>query len=162
MEKHQTHHYQTQVVWTGNQGQGTANYRSYARSHEIIVEGKPSILGSSDAAFRGDGTKHNPEELLVASLSACHMLWYLHLCAEASIIVVDYHDRAIGTMIETADGGGHFSAVSLQPVVTVASGSDIQQAKQLHENAHHLCFIANSMNFPVRCEPSIQIEPSNP
>jgi organic hydroperoxide reductase OsmC/OhrA len=160
MGNHPTHRYHTQVVWTGNQGQGTASYRAYTRSHEIIIEGKPTIFGSSDVAFRGDGSKHNPEELLVASLSACHMLWYLHLCADAAVIVVDYFDRAVGTMIETADGSGRFSEVLLQPVVTIATSSDPNQAAQLHEKAHQFCFIANSMNFPVRCEPTIQIESS--
>jgi organic hydroperoxide reductase OsmC/OhrA len=153
-----THHYHTQVVWTGNTGQGTANYRAYERSHEIVVEGKPPISGSSDPAFRGDKTKYNPEELLVASISACHMLWYLHLCAEASIVVTHYLDQAIGTMLETEDGGGRFAEVVLKPIVIIAPESDRNQAEQLHERAHHLCFVANSMNFPVLCEPSIQID----
>ncbi|MBE9170800.1 OsmC family protein [Pleurocapsales cyanobacterium LEGE 06147] len=153
-----THHYQVQVLWTGNNGQGTTSYRTYERSHEIIVEGKPLILCSSDVAFRGDKSKYNPEELLIASLSACHMLWYLHLCAETSIVVTDYLDRSVGTMLETEDGGGRFAEVVLKPVVTVTSSSNRKQAEQLHEKAHHFCFIANSMNFPVRCEPSIHIE----
>jgi organic hydroperoxide reductase OsmC/OhrA len=152
------HRYHTQVLWTGNTGQGTANYKAYERSHEIIVAGKPSILGSSDPAFRGDKTKYNPEELLVSSLSACHMLWYLHLCAEASIVVTHYLDQAIGTMQETKDGGGRFTEVLLKPTVTITPDSDRHQAAQLHEQAHQLCFIANSMNFPVLCEPSIQLD----
>ncbi len=158
MSKNQIHHYQTQVLWTGNLGQGTANYRAYARSHEILVDGKPLILGSSDPAFRGDKTKYNPEELLIASLSACHMLWYLHLCAEASIIVTHYRDQAVGTMLQTEDGRGCFAEVVLKPIVTIAATSDSKQAAQLHEQAHHCCFVANSMNFPVLCEPSIQTE----
>jgi organic hydroperoxide reductase OsmC/OhrA len=158
MADDKTHRYQAQILWTGNLGQGTANYRAYERSHEIVVEGKPLISGSSDPAFRGDKTKYNPEELLVASISACHMLWYLHLCAEASIVVTDYLDQAVGTMLETEDGGGHFAEVVLKPVVTITSGSDKKQAEKLHEQAHHFCFIANSMNFPVLCEPSIQID----
>lgn len=152
------HHYQTQVVWTGNLGQGTANYRAYARSHEITIEGKPPISGSSDPAFRGDPTKYNPEELLVASLSACHMLWYLHLCAEASIVVTNYRDQAVGTMIEAQGGSGRFSEVVLHPVVTLISGSEVERAEQLHEQAHQFCFVANSMNFPVLCQPCIKIE----
>ncbi|MBE9075972.1 OsmC family protein [Romeria aff. gracilis LEGE 07310] len=152
------HRYSVQVVWTGNTGQGTASYRDYARSHEIRIEGKPVITGSADPAFRGDKTKHNPEELLVASLSSCHMLWYLHLCAEASVIVVDYQDQAVGTMVEVDSGSGRFSEVILRPAVTVSSGSEQIKAERLHEQAHHLCFIANSVNFPVRCEPTMQAE----
>lgn len=152
------HHYQIGVKWTGNTGQGTASYRAYNRSHEIAAAGKPIILSSSDPAFRGDPTRYNPEELLVASLSACHMLWYLHLCAEAGIVVTDYIDHAVGVMIETDGGGGRFTEVVLKPVVTVKSGSALLLAEQLHEKAHHLCFIANSMNFPVRSEPSLRIK----
>jgi organic hydroperoxide reductase OsmC/OhrA len=158
MSADRIHCYRAQVFWTGNLGRGTIDYPSYERSYEIVIEGKPSILGSSDPAFRGDSTKYNPEELLVASLSACHMLWYLHLCAEASIVVTDYLDLAVGTMLETEDGGGRFTAVVLKPAVTIASGSDKKQAEKLHVKAHHLCFIANSVNFPVSCEPSIQID----
>ena len=158
-QKHQTHRYETHVLWTGNRGQGTASYRSYERSHEISVAGKPLILGSADPAFRGDKTQYNPEELLVASLSACHMLWYLHLCSVAAVVVTHYVDRAVGTMTETQDGSGKFSEVVLKPVVTVALTSDAKQAEQLHEQAHHFCFIANSMNFPVLCQPLIQTEP---
>ncbi len=158
MSKNKTHRYRAQVLWTGNLGQGTASYRAYERSHEIVVEGKPLIPGSSDPAFRGDKTKYNPEELLVASISACHMLWYLHLCAEASIVVTHYLDQAVGTMLETEDGSGHFAEVVLKPVVCITPTSDRNRAEQLHEQAHHFCFVANSMNFPVLCEPSIQID----
>ena len=158
MANNKTHHYQTQVLWTGNLGQGTAHYRAYKRSHDIVSEGKPPILGSSDPAFRGDKTKYNPEELLVASLSSCHMLWYLHLCAKASIVVTHYFDQAVGTMTEAQDGSGRFTEVILKPVVTLAPGNDTEQAQQLHEQAHHFCFISSSMNFPVLCQPSIQID----
>ncbi len=158
MSRKKTHRYYTQVLWTGNLGQGTANYKSYERSHEIVVEGKPIILGSSDPAFRGDQAKYNPEELLVASLSTCHMLWYLHLCAEASVVVTHYLDQAVGTMLETEDGGGCFAEVVLKPVVVITPNSDRNQAEQLHEQAHRFCFVANSVNFPVLCEPSIQTE----
>jgi organic hydroperoxide reductase OsmC/OhrA len=155
MTNDKIHRYQTQVLWTGNLGRGTASYRAYERSHEIVVEGKPLIAGSSDPAFRGDKTKYNPEELFVASLSACHMLWYLHLCAEAAIVVTDYLDQAVGTMVETKDGGGRFVEVVLKPVVTIALGSNQHQAEQLHQQAHHFCFLANSVNFPVLCEPLV-------
>ncbi|MGG6296896.1 OsmC family protein [Leptolyngbya sp. AN02str] len=157
MANHKTHQYHTQILWTGNLGQGTGSYKAYERSHQIIVEGKPPILGSSDPAFRGDHTKHNPEELFLASISACHMLWYLHLCAKVAIVVTHYLDQASGTMLETEDGSGHFAEVLLKPMVTIAPGSDTQQAEQLHEQAHQLCFIANSVNFPVLCKPTIHV-----
>jgi organic hydroperoxide reductase OsmC/OhrA len=154
---HKTHTYHIDLRWTGNTGQGTANYRAYKRFHEITAVGKPPIPGSSDSAFRGDKTRYNPEELLIASLSACHMLWYLHLCADAQIVVTDYVDRPTGSMVETEDGGGQFIEVLLKPIVTVKDGSDLTLVEQLHQKAHHLCFIANSVNFPVRCEPSTQL-----
>lgn len=154
----EAHSFAVSVEWTGNTGAGTSSYTSYRRAHEISAEGKPAIPGSSDPAFRGDASRYNPEELLVASLSACHMLWYLHLCADAGIVVTGYRDRAEGTMRLTADGGGHFEEVILRPAVTILSGGDAQLAHSLHERAHHLCFIANSMNFPVRAEPTLSVE----
>jgi organic hydroperoxide reductase OsmC/OhrA len=153
-----THLYQVEVTWTGNTGQGTAGYKDYERSHEILGAGKPVISGSSDAAFRGDRTKYNPEELLVASLSTCHMLWYLHLCADAQLVVTCYIDHPVGKMIETDAGGGKFAEVILKPVVTARDSGNLAIAEQLHEKANHLCFIANSMNFPVRCQPFIKTE----
>ena len=155
-QNHKQHLYSVNVRWTGNLGNGTADYRAYKRDHEISAQGKPPVLASSDPAFRGDGSRYNPEDLLVASLSACHMLWYLHLCADAGIVVTRYQDEAKGTMVETEDGGGHFTQVTLQPAVTVAAGADARVALQLHEKAHHHCFIASSVNFPVLCEPSIK------
>jgi organic hydroperoxide reductase OsmC/OhrA len=152
------HHYQTTVVWTGNKGTGTDHYRNYERSHSIEVNGKATIVGSSDPAFRGDKTKHNPEELLLASLSACHMLWYLHLCAEAGIIVTAYTDNSEGTMIETSNGGGRFTEVILNPTVTVKNAGMISKAIELHKKANQLCFIANSVNFPVKHNPVTQTE----
>ncbi|HEX7050223.1 MAG TPA: OsmC family protein [Longimicrobiales bacterium] len=152
------HGYTVQLVWTGNRGEGTSHYRSYDRSHEISVAGKPPIPGSSDPAFRGDRSRYNPEELLVAALSACHMLAYLHLCADAGIVVTGYSDEAAGTMVETPDGGGRFTDVLLRPSVTVAADSDLDLALRLHDRAHELCFIASSVNFPVRCEARVQIE----
>jgi organic hydroperoxide reductase OsmC/OhrA len=151
------HRYSVEVKWTGNLGQGTAGYRAYSRDHEIRAAGKPALAGSSDPSFRGHPGRYNPEDLLVSSLSACHMLWYLHLCAQANIIVVDYLDQASGLMAETQDGGGRFKEVVLRPQVAILAGGDPELARQLHERAHHLCFIANSVNFPVRCEPQIRI-----
>ncbi len=122
---------------------------AFDRSHSIFVDNKAEIWGSSDPAFLGDKTKHNPEDLLVASLSSCHMLWYLHLCAEAGVIVIDYVDNATGIMVETSNGGGHFTEVTLNPIVTVTEISMTKKANELHKKANELCFIANSANFPV-------------
>jgi organic hydroperoxide reductase OsmC/OhrA len=144
-----THTYAVNVQWSAAGGEGTKSYRSYRRDHTIVVEGKPEILASSDPAFRGNPVRHNPEELLVASLSSCHMLWYLHLCATNGIVVLDYRDRATGTMREDSDGSGRFVGVELRPEVTVELGSDRARALELHEEAHRLCFIARSVNFPV-------------
>jgi organic hydroperoxide reductase OsmC/OhrA len=152
------HFYSVNVRWTGNSGTGTSGFRDYKRDHEISASGKPPIPASSDPGFRGDKERYNPEELLVASLSACHMLWYLHLCANAGIVVDEYHDDATGVMVETEDGGGRFTSITLRPVVKVGGTVDRKLARQLHERAHHLCFIANSVNFPVLCEPSLKFE----
>jgi organic hydroperoxide reductase OsmC/OhrA len=153
-----SHSFEVNVAWTGNTGEGTSSYTAYQRAHEISVEGKPVIPGSSDPAFRGDKSRYNPEELLVASLSTCHMLWYLHLCADAHIVVTAYTDAASGTMKLTEDGGGRFSEVILKPAVTIEKGCDPYLAKELHRKAHHLCFIANSVNFAVHVEPTITFE----
>jgi organic hydroperoxide reductase OsmC/OhrA len=152
------HHYEIQVTWTGNLGSGTSDYRAYKRDHELSAAGKPMLSGSSDPAFRGDRTRYNPEDLLVASLSACHMLWYLHLCSTSGIVVTDYRDDARGTMQETEEGGGQFTEVILKPRVTVAAGADHTLALKLHEKAHHRCFIANSVKFPVLCQAEIKEE----
>jgi organic hydroperoxide reductase OsmC/OhrA len=146
------HRYETTVTWTGNTGTGTSSYRDYQRAHEISADGKPMIPGSSDPAFRGDPARWNPEELLVAALSQCHMLSFLSLCAVEGVVVTGYRDHAAGTMAETPDGGGHFEQVVLRPAVSFASPADAERAAELHERAHHLCFIASSVNFPVHCE----------
>jgi organic hydroperoxide reductase OsmC/OhrA len=153
MEKQ--HYYALVLHWTGNTGQGTSSYRSYERNYTISINGKPDVECSSDPSFSGDVTKYNPEDLLVASLAGCHMLWYLHLCAEAGVVVTSYQDHATGTMVETADGGGFFSGVTLSPQVTVASGSMVSTAVEMHEKANQLCFIANSVKFPVYHKPTI-------
>jgi len=138
-------------------GKGTSQYKAYSRNHEISSEDKPTIYASSDPSFRGEATRYNPEELFVASLSSCHMLWYLHLCSEAGVIVIDYIDNATGTMTETEDGSGHFTEVTLHPVVIVTDASMINKANELHYEAHKFCFVANSCNFPVHHNPSCQV-----
>ena len=150
------HRYRVDVVWTGNRGSGTDGYRNYSRNHVIRVPGKPDLAGSSDPTFRGDATRHNPEDMLVAALSTCHMLSYLHMATVAGVVVTDYRDNAEGTMVTEGDGG-HFTEVVLRPVVTITAASDPAKAEAAHEAAHHACFIANSVNFPVRCESRIVV-----
>jgi organic hydroperoxide reductase OsmC/OhrA len=149
------HRYVLALTWSGNRGTGTSGYRDYSRDYEIGAEGKPVIRGSADPAFQGDRSRWNPEELFVASLSACHKLWYLHLAAEAGVVVTAYTDRAEGVMEVGRDGAGQFKSVVLHPTVTVATESDIKRARALHKPAHEKCFIANSVNFRVDCEPEI-------
>jgi len=151
------HRYVVSLTWSGNLGSGTSGYRDYSRSYEIGADGKPTIQGSADPAFRGDRSRWNPEELLIASLSACHKLSYLYLAAEAGIIVTAYTDRAEGVMEVGRDGAGRFKSVVLHPIVTVTAGSDAERARTLHKPAHEMCFIANSVNFPVGCEPEIVV-----
>lgn len=147
------HHYKTTTKWVGNRGQGTANYRAYDRNHDIVVDGRHDLLCSSDPAFRGDPSRHNPEVLLVGSLSGCHMLWYLHLCADNNIVVTEYTDEATGVMEENKDGSGQFLEVTLNPRVTVADKSMIEKANELHHKANQMCFIARSVKFPVHHKP---------
>jgi organic hydroperoxide reductase OsmC/OhrA len=152
-----THRYEVTVRWTGNTGSGTSDYRGYGRDHEVAGDGKPAIPGSSDPAFRGDAARWNPEELLVASLAQCHMLWYLHLCAVGGVVVTDYTDTPAGTMAMDETGGGRFTDVVLRPAVTVADPSMTERAQALHEEIGALCFIARSVSFPVRHEPTVRV-----
>jgi len=154
MEKE--HHYSIHVQWTGNKGTGTASSRGYDRNHLVAADNKPPIPCSSDPAFLGDTQRYNPEELLVASISSCHMLWYLHLCSQAGVTVLAYDDHAKGTMQETLDGSGHFLEVSLHPMITLKDPSMEVKAHVLHDRAGKLCFIANSVNFPIHHFPSYQ------
>jgi len=149
------HRYELTIEWTGNLGTGTSHYQAYTRNHQVSAENKPTILSSSDPHFRGDNTRYNPEEMLVASLSSCHMLSYLHLCAVQGVIVLEYKDKATGTMIENPDGSGQFIEVTLHPVVRVKNSSMNAKANELHDQAEKLCFIARSINFPVHHMPLI-------
>lgn len=159
MSEPRRHSYPVNVTWTGNLGSGTSGYRDYARDCEISSDGRPPIHASADPAFRGDAARYNPENLLVAAISNCHMLWYLHVCAVARIVVISYSDDAEGTLVEGGESEGHFTDAVLRPVVEIAAGSDAEKALQLHDEAHRLCFIANSLNFEVRVEPVIRIGP---
>ena len=151
------HHYQITNRWTGNLGQGTASYRGYSRNYDLSAEGKSApIAGSSDPQFRGDRTRYNPEELLLGALSACHMLWVLHLCADAGIVVAEYLDEAEGEMIENPDGSGHFTTATLHPRMRITDPARAADAVAIHERAHHFCAMAQSVNFPVECQPEIE------
>ncbi|MGB5113350.1 MAG: OsmC family protein [Mycobacterium sp.] len=150
-----THHYELDITWTGNTGTGTSSYREYERAHDISAPGKPTIPGTADPAFRGVPERWNPEELLVATLSQCHMLWVLALCAQSGVSVTGYTDHPSGTMAQTEDGGGYFTEVVLHPTVHISDALHADKLAEIHERAHHLCFIANSVNFDVRCLPDV-------
>lgn len=149
------HSYEVAVEWQGNRGSGTSDYRAYGREVLVTAVGKPEIAGSADRAFRGDAERWNPEDMLLAALSQCHLLSYLHAAASHGIVVTAYTDSASGIMEQTADGGGHFVSATLRPVVTISSG-DPELAQRLHEQASAQCFIAASVNFPVSHEPTIR------
>ncbi len=150
------HNYKTTIEWTGNKGTGTSAYTEYDRSHTIRIDNKLDILASSDKAFRGDAAKHNPEDLFLASIAGCHMLWYLHLCADEGIIVESYVDHASGKMATQADGGGKFTEITLAPVIVVKDASMADRAFHLHHKAHEMCFLANSVNFDITIQPKIK------
>lgn len=152
------HHYRVDVRWTGNLGSGTSGYRDYSRNHEITAAGKSvSIPGSSDPAFRGEPGRYNPEEMLLSALSSCHMLWMLHLCADAGIVVVEYSDAAEGVMATHEDGAGEFVEVFLNPRMIITDEERLLDAMLLHDKAHEMCFISRSVKFPVRRQPVVEI-----
>jgi organic hydroperoxide reductase OsmC/OhrA len=151
------HRFEIRTNWTGNNGTGTSGYTTYKRDHEIEGLYKQTVIPcSSSPDFRGDPHRYNPEELLVASLSACHMLWMLHLCAEAGILVTSYTDHASGSMKLNPDGSGQFEEAVLKPLITITDGSRIDDVLALNTRAHSMCFIACSVNFPVRHEPQVR------
>jgi organic hydroperoxide reductase OsmC/OhrA len=152
------HQYKATTTWVGNRGTGTSDYKAYDRNHDIAIDGKQLLLCSSDPSFRGDRTRQNPEELLLASLSGCHMLWYLHLAATNGVVVTEYVDQASAVMEENPDGSGQFKEVKLKPKVTVAEKHMIEKANSLHHQAHKMSFIARSVNFPVHHEPTTHSE----
>lgn len=148
------HHYKSTVTWTGNTNEGTKSYTSYSRNHTISGEGKSDhVLGSSDPSFMGDPARYNPEDLFLSSLSACHMLWFLHLCSQNKIVVTAYVDQAAGTMQELPDGSGKFTSVTLHPQVIIKDAANIALANELHHQANQMCFIANSCNFKIDHKP---------
>ncbi|SFB80505.1 Organic hydroperoxide reductase OsmC/OhrA [Zunongwangia mangrovi] len=144
------HNYTINLNWTGNKGVGTKTYKDYEREYTIQAKDKAVIKGSSDPAFLGNPKLYNPEELLLASIASCHMLWYLHLCASNKIIVLEYQDQPSGKMIENKDGSGKFTEVTLYPQIRLADKTMLEKAENLHKEANKFCFIANSCNFPIR------------
>lgn len=150
------HTYTTHINWTGNRGSGTMDYRAYDRDFTVKIDGKKDIMGSSDSAFNGDKSKHNPEDLLLSSVSSCHMLWYLHLCSDHGVIVLEYSDQATGVMQEDEDGSGRFVLITLRPHILIQSHGNVDTAISLHEKAHEMCFIANSLNCRIEIIPEVK------
>lgn len=157
------HEYAARLVWDGNNGTGTATYAGYGREYRVLMGGKPDLAGSADPMFRGDSGRHNPEDLFLAAISACHMLSYLALCARQGIRVVAYEDDVRGVMKLDERGGGKFEEVELHPAVTIEASGDPatarelqERALELHEKAHELCFIAASCSVPIRHEPTVR------
>lgn len=145
------HDFTSEIVWTGNRGEGTRRYRGYDRTWDVAVPGKAVIHCSNDPALGGDPAKMNPEDLLLSALSACHMLWYLHYASDAGIVVTGYLDRPLGRGEVLASGAGRFVAAELRPEITLAPGTDLAAADAIHGRIHEVCFIARSVNFPVTC-----------
>lgn len=154
-----SHDYSVSLTWVGNLGSGTSGYKAYSRDHILQAAGKPDIGGSSDKIFHGTPERWNPEEMLIAALSQCHMLSFLHVASEAGIVVSEYSDAASGTLELGPDGGGQMTAVVLRPRVVV-TGGDVEAVNRAHHRASELCFIANSVNFLVRHEPECEIRAS--
>ena len=153
-----THNYALSINWKGNKGTGTSHYREYGRDYTIDIEGKQEIEGSADPTFRGDKKKHNPEDMLMSAVTSCHMLAYLHVCVTEGIVVLDYTDNATGIMVTTSDGAGQFTEITLNPVVTVADAAMVEKANSCHKKANELCFIANSVNFPIKHIPRAKVQ----
>jgi organic hydroperoxide reductase OsmC/OhrA len=154
----QEHNYKLNTVWTGNKGDGTKYVRTYDRSHKVSIEGKPELFLTTDNAAVGDKSKLNPEDLLISAISSCHMLSYLYVCSMEGVVITSYEDNATGIMIEQASGGGSFKEVTLNPIVYVAEESMVERAIELHHKAHEICYIANSVNFEVKCHPTCKSE----
>lgn len=151
------HRYTSHICWTGNLGTGTSGYKAYARTWDIAITGKKRIHCSNDPLLAGDPTKMNPEDLLISSLSACHMLWYLHLASDEGITVIGYEDSPVATGEVLKSGAGRFTSAILRPKITVLPGTDTDAATTLHHKIHQVCFIARSVNFPVSYEPEFII-----
>ncbi len=153
------HHYTIELDWTGNRGTGTSAYGAYSRDHMVSVEGKPPVPGSSDPAFMGDAARYNPEDMFLASIASCHMLWFLHLASAAGITVTAYRDRASGVMKTNPDGSGEFTSVTLSPAVVITDARRSEEAKSMHDKVGSLCFIARSVKVPIYHKVRVTVEP---
>ncbi|WP_375487992.1 OsmC family protein [uncultured Jatrophihabitans sp.] len=153
------HRYELGLRWTGNRGVGTRTFRAFTRDHDVTAAGVPTLLGSADPAFRGDPSRWNPEQLLVASLAQCHLLTYLWLAVQERVVVLAYEDTPTGTMLAEPGGSGRFAEVTLHPAVTIADGADVERAEALHGRVGDYCFIARSVNFPVHHDPTTLVTP---
>ena len=151
------HHYPLTVTWTGNRGEGTTGIKDYDRDHRISADGPPDIDGTADPGYLGDPERWNPEQLFTASISQCHMLWYLGLCYRRGVVVHEYVDEAVGTMVADPNGKARFTQVVLRPRIVVGAEDQVEKAVELHEKAHEMCFIAQSVNFPVTFEPQVTV-----
>lgn len=154
------HEFPSRIVWTGNKGKGTSAYKAYERTWDMAIEGKTILHCSNDPLLGGDATKYNPEDMLIASVASCHMLWYLHLCSQAGVTVIEYEDNPVGIGESEPDGTGRFLEAVLYPKITITGDSDPDKAVQLHDEIHKYCFIARSINFPVRYEPEVIVQSS--
>jgi len=143
------HHFTAHIEWTGNTGTGTSSYTAYQRSHVLMADGKQPVSCSSAPVFRGDGTLYNPEDMLLYSVAACHMLWFLHCCADAGVVVTAYKDSPEGILQSDANGTSRFTEIILHPQVTLADPSRAGELDGLHKKAHLNCFIANSLTTKV-------------
>lgn len=152
------HNYKVTAEWTGNKGDGTKNVKTYNRSHTVSIEGKPELFLTTDNPHVGDKTKLNPEDLLVTAISSCHLLSYLYVCSLEGVVITSYTDNATGIMIEQASGGGSFKDITLNPICYLANESMVKKAIELHHKAHEICYIANSVNFEVKCNPTCKVE----
>lgn len=151
------HTYDVTITWTGNRGAGTTGIRDYDRDHDIAADGPPTIAGTADPGFLGDPGRWNPEQLFTASIAQCHMLWYLGICARSGVVVHEYTDDSIGTMVSEPGNKARFSAVVLRPRIVVGAEDQVEKAVALHDKAHEMCFIAQSVNFPVTVEPQVSV-----
>ncbi len=150
------YNYESKIIWTGNRGEGTKEYDSYDRTWDINIPNKKTINCSNDPILGGDSKKMNPEDLLISSLAACHMLWYLHFASDENIVVIDYIDNPLGTGEVKANGAGRFLKITLRPEITLKKGSDVKKAFEIHSKIHDVCFISRSLNFPVDYKPKFK------